>query len=182
MLAGQSGECGRAGRFAGGMALPAGPGSPPQPGPATCGAAGTRPGPRAAPEDLTAAPRLACVAPARPAVSGMTGSAVPDRPDPGPPAAQIPPRGRRCRARAASPDSSAGYPEGPGLPSPAMTAGDQDAGLERLRRQYPRWRIWRGRATGDYWALPPPGHPRVRALISAGDLGDLARRLARAEG
>jgi hypothetical protein len=66
-----------------------------------------------------------------------------------------------------------------------MTAGqggdDQDAGLEWLRRQYPQWRIWRGRATGEYWALPPPGHPAVRELISAGDLGELARRLARAE-
>jgi hypothetical protein len=61
-------------------------------------------------------------------------------------------------------------------------AGHQDAGLQRLRRQYPQWRIWRGRATGDYWALPPPGHPRVRELITASDIGDLARRLAQAEG
>jgi hypothetical protein len=42
-----------------------------------------------------------------------------------------------------------------------MTAGqrrdDQDGELDRLRRQYPQWRIWRGRATGDYWAMPPPG-------------------------
>jgi hypothetical protein len=59
---------------------------------------------------------------------------------------------------------------------------NQDAGLERLRPRYPRWRIWRGRATGDYWALPPPGHPTVRGLISAGDIGELARRLAEAEG
>jgi hypothetical protein len=67
-----------------------------------------------------------------------------------------------------------------------MNAGpsrnNQDAELERLRRQYPRWRIWRGRATGDYWAMPPPGHPIVRELISANDIGELARRLARAEG
>lgn len=63
-----------------------------------------------------------------------------------------------------------------------MTADDQDAELDRLRRWYPRWRIWRGRATGDYWALPPPGHPAVRELISARDIGDLARRLAEAEG
>jgi len=59
---------------------------------------------------------------------------------------------------------------------------DQDAGLERLRRQYPRWRIWRGRATGDYWAMPPLDHPAVRELISANDIGELSRRLARAEG
>jgi hypothetical protein len=43
-------------------------------------------------------------------------------------------------------------------------------------------RIWRGRATGDYWALPPPGHSGVRALISASDIGELARRLAQGEG
>jgi hypothetical protein len=29
--------------------------------------------------------------------------------------------------------------------------------------------------------MPPPGHPTVRELISAGDLGELARRLAEAE-
>ena len=67
-----------------------------------------------------------------------------------------------------------------------MNAGpgrnNQDAELERLRGQYPRWRIWRGRATGDYWAMPPPGHPIVGELISTNDIGELARRLAQAEG
>jgi hypothetical protein len=67
-----------------------------------------------------------------------------------------------------------------------MTGGrgedDQDAELERLRLQYPQWRIWRGRATGEYWALPPPGHPAARELISASNLGELARHLAQAEG
>ncbi len=64
-----------------------------------------------------------------------------------------------------------------------MTAGSgQDAELERLRRRYPQWRIWRGRATGDYWALPPRGHPTARKLISASDIGELARHLAQAEG
>jgi hypothetical protein len=58
----------------------------------------------------------------------------------------------------------------------------QDAELERLRREYPQWRIWRGHATGDYWALPPPGHPAARELISASDIGELARRLGEAEG
>jgi len=62
------------------------------------------------------------------------------------------------------------------------SASNQDAELERLRRRYPQWRIWRGRATGEYWALPPPGHPRVRELISASDISGLARRLAQAEG
>jgi hypothetical protein len=72
-----------------------------------------------------------------------------------------------------------------GLSSPAMTTDhsgdDQGAELDRLRRQYPQWQIWRGRVTGDYWAMPPPGHPTVRELISSGDLGELARRLAEAE-
>jgi hypothetical protein len=58
---------------------------------------------------------------------------------------------------------------------------DQNAGLDRLRRRYPRWRIWHGRTTGDYWAMPPHGHPNARELMSASDIGELARRLARAE-
>ena len=77
----------------------------------------------------------------------------------------------------------------PAVPRPAitaMTAGhrsdDQDGELDRLSRQYPQWRIWRGRATGDYWAMPPPGHPAVRELISSSDISELARRLAEAEG
>ena len=61
------------------------------------------------------------------------------------------------------------------------TGGSQEAELDRLRRQYPRWRIWRGRTTGDYWAMPPPGHPTVRELISSSDLTELARRLAQSE-
>jgi hypothetical protein len=58
---------------------------------------------------------------------------------------------------------------------------DQDAELELLKRQYPRWRIWRGQTTGDYWAMPPRDHPTVRGLISAGDIGELRYRLARAQ-
>ncbi|HEY2488839.1 MAG TPA: hypothetical protein VGI37_05010 [Streptosporangiaceae bacterium] len=58
----------------------------------------------------------------------------------------------------------------------------QDAELARLRQRFPRWRIWRGRATGDYWAMPPRDHPGFRQLISAGDIGELAQRLARADG
>jgi hypothetical protein len=58
----------------------------------------------------------------------------------------------------------------------------QEAELARLRQQFPRWRIWRGRATGDYWAMPPRDHPALRKLISAGDIGELAQRLAQAEG
>ena len=62
------------------------------------------------------------------------------------------------------------------------SGGTLDAELDRLRRQYPRWRIWRGQATGDYWAMPPRGHPTVRQLIGARDIAELARRLAEAQG
>jgi hypothetical protein len=76
--------------------------------------------------------------------------------------------------------------DGPGQPPPAVTAGhgggSQDAELDRLQRQYPQWRIWRGQATGDYWAMPPRGHPTVRDLIWASDIGELAGRLGQAEG
>jgi hypothetical protein len=104
---------------------------------------------------------------------------------------QIAPSGRQ-------PHGKSGHP-GPGPPRPpapqpparhrpptAMTAGpsgdDKDADLDRLTRQYPQWRMWRGRATGDYWAMPPRGHPAARELISASDIGELARHLAQAEG
>jgi hypothetical protein len=40
--------------------------------------------------------------------------------------------------------------------------------------------IWRGGFTGDYWAMPPRGHPTVRELISARDLDELAWTLAEA--
>ena len=66
-----------------------------------------------------------------------------------------------------------------------MNAGysgdNHDAELEQLRRQYPRWRIWRGRTTGDYWAMPPRAHPTARNLIGASNIGELARHLAQAE-
>jgi hypothetical protein len=63
----------------------------------------------------------------------------------------------------------------------APTGGTEDAGLDRLRRQYPRWRIWHGQATGDYWAMPPRGHPTAGQLIGAKDIAELARRLAQAQ-
>lgn len=72
-----------------------------------------------------------------------------------------------------------------GLATLSVSAGrsgaDKDARLELLRRQYPRWSIWRGAVTGDYWAMPPRGHPTRRELISARDLEDLAQSLAEAE-
>ena len=60
-------------------------------------------------------------------------------------------------------------------------AGDRDSGLDRLARRYPRWRLWRGHATGGYWALPPRDHPALRGLLGASSLDELARRLAQAE-
>jgi hypothetical protein len=64
-----------------------------------------------------------------------------------------------------------------------VNPGDnEDAELQRLRHQYPRWRIWRGRATGDYWALPPRDHPNARELMSANDIGELASRLGWQDG
>jgi len=60
-------------------------------------------------------------------------------------------------------------------------SGPRDGGLDRLSRQYPRWRIWRGHTTGGYWALPPRDHPTQHNLIGASNLDDLARLLAQAE-
>ncbi len=45
------------------------------------------------------------------------------------------------------------------------TGDDQAAELERLRRQYLQCRIWRGRTTGDYWAMPTRDHPTAHELI-----------------
>jgi hypothetical protein len=72
-----------------------------------------------------------------------------------------------------------------GLPAFSVRAGrsgaDEDARLEQLRRRYPRWSIWRGGFTGEYWAMPPRGHLTRRELISARDLDELAQSLAEAE-
>jgi len=71
------------------------------------------------------------------------------------------------------------------LPAPGVSAvgggAGEDIRLEQLRRQYPRWSIWRGRTTGDYWAMPPRGHPAQYELITARDAEELAQRLAEAE-
>jgi hypothetical protein len=65
--------------------------------------------------------------------------------------------------------------------TPGRGASDRDSDLDRLARQYPRWRIWRGHTTGGYWALPPRYHPTLRVLLSASNLDELAQRLAQAE-
>ena len=53
-----------------------------------------------------------------------------------------------------------------------MTSGrgadERNSGLDRIRRRYPRWRIWHGHTTGAYWALPPRDHPTLRVLRSTG--------------
>jgi hypothetical protein len=73
-----------------------------------------------------------------------------------------------------------------GGPALAVNAGageaGEDARFEQLRRQYPRWLIWRGSSTGEYWAMPPRGHPTQRELVAARDLDELAWILAEAEG
>jgi len=127
-------------------------------------------------------------------------AASPSRPSPTarhqPPACegitrQIAPSGRQPHGKSGHPGPGPPRPPAPQPPArrrppPAMTAGpsgdDKDADLDRLTRQYPQWRRLRGRATGDYWAMPPRGHPTARELISASDIGELARRLAHAEG
>jgi hypothetical protein len=64
----------------------------------------------------------------------------------------------------------------------AFSSGaDPNGRLDRLSRQYPRWRIWRGHTTGGYWALPPRHHPAQDNLIGAHNLDELAHRLAHAE-
>jgi hypothetical protein len=57
-----------------------------------------------------------------------------------------------------------------------MTARN-DSQLHDLEHRYPGWQMWRGRATGDLWALPPPGHPQ-RSLIGAKDADELEAKVA----
>jgi len=66
--------------------------------------------------------------------------------------------------------------------SAGRSGASEDAGVEQLRRRYPQWIIWRGGTTGDYWAMPPRGHPTQRVLISAPNRAELAQALANAEG
>jgi hypothetical protein len=65
--------------------------------------------------------------------------------------------------------------------SAAGSGAGEDARLGQLRRQYPHWLIWRGSVTGEYWAMPPRGHPSRSELLSARDLNELAWILAEAE-
>jgi hypothetical protein len=48
------------------------------------------------------------------------------------------------------------------------------AELAELQAKWPRWSIWKGSATGSYWACPPrPG----TALLNDPDLGELGRKI-----
>ena len=52
-----------------------------------------------------------------------------------------------------------------------------DARLDDLTRRYPGWRMWRGRATGDVWALPPLSAPQ-QGLVGAADADALEAMIA----
>jgi hypothetical protein len=58
-----------------------------------------------------------------------------------------------------------------------MTTAGNDTRLDDLTRRYPGWRLWRGYATGDIWALPPLGLPQY-GLVSAADADTLEARIA----
>jgi hypothetical protein len=56
---------------------------------------------------------------------------------------------------------------------------ETDGKLGYLTRRYPGWRIWRGRVTGDVWALPPPGSRLRRSgLVGAADADALEAKIA----
>ena len=73
------------------------------------------------------------------------------------------------------PADRSGDGRGSGITSGGDAAG-RDGGLDRFRRQYPRWRIWRGHTTGGYRALPPPDHPTQRLAQAEGRPDPQARR------
>lgn len=58
-------------------------------------------------------------------------------------------------------------------------ASPQDAALDRLRATAPGWTVWKGAATGSWWAAPPPGHLRS-ALLNAATAEELERALREA--
>jgi hypothetical protein len=52
-----------------------------------------------------------------------------------------------------------------------------DSTLDELALRYPGWRIWRGHATGELWALPPRDHLQ-RGLLSAASAEELEAKIA----
>ncbi|HEY3955597.1 MAG TPA: hypothetical protein VGM53_19685 [Streptosporangiaceae bacterium] len=61
-----------------------------------------------------------------------------------------------------------------------MTSETPAAHLARLKVAYPVWTLWKGEATGEYWAQPPKGHPH-RELIHAADVPALEAAIGEAE-
>ena len=49
-----------------------------------------------------------------------------------------------------------------------------------LAAQLPGWKIWHGKHTGSWWAVPPAGHPHGD-LVNATDLDALARKIQAAD-
>ncbi len=58
----------------------------------------------------------------------------------------------------------------------AVVTASPDDGLDGLRAAFPGYTFWRGRHTGEYWAMPPRGGE----LISADSPAGLAERIEQA--
>jgi poly(3-hydroxyalkanoate) synthetase len=56
-----------------------------------------------------------------------------------------------------------------------VSHGEEDLTLAALQARWPRWTIWRGKHTGSWWAMPPPG---ILTLVNADDLDTLAGKIA----
>lgn len=61
-----------------------------------------------------------------------------------------------------------------------MSSESPAAHAARIKVQFPLWQLWQGKTTGEWWAAPPPGHPR-QELLSAPDLAALEAKIVQAE-
>jgi hypothetical protein len=52
--------------------------------------------------------------------------------------------------------------------------------LARLKIEFPAWKLWKGTSTGEFWGMPPAGHPR-KHLVSAVTVEQLEERIRAAE-
>ena len=52
--------------------------------------------------------------------------------------------------------------------------------LARLKVQHPRWRLWAGGETGEYWGAPPADYLNQR-LVSAADPVGLETKITDAD-
>jgi hypothetical protein len=73
--------------------------------------------------------------------------------------------------------SSYSNPSGNCVEVQVVTAAPGD-GLDGLRARWPRWSFWRGRHTGQVWAMPPAAGGY---LLSAESAAGLARQVEDAE-